>query len=353
MRIHLCALPHTNTTREYSYCAYTQKIRKLSTMLHRIGHEVILYAGPENEAECKEHVVVITKAEQEYFFGLHDPNAVFNDFDADTPHWRLMNFNVVNEMADRIQPGDIVGITMGYSQAGVADFAAERGAFPVEVGIGYSGVLPNTYKVFESHAWRHHIAGLTNNDTVHFYSTVIPNFFETDAFPLGTGSGDYYLFLGRLTERKGPLIAAEACKRIGARLVVAGQGHMDLPGDIEYVGVVDEVERADLLGNAIATFTPSTYLEPFCGVSVESQLCGTPVIATNWGAFTENIRHGESGYLCDTLAEFAAAAELAPMLSRPDIREYAALRWSTDTLAYEYDRFFNKLLTLRDAGWYT
>ena len=94
-------------------------------------------------------------------------------------------------------------------------------------------------------------------------------------------------------------IAAEVTKRIGAKLVVAGQGaqvqddmllgeDVMIQGDhIEHFGFADFRQRAELLSHAKATFMPTTYLEPIGGVSVESLLCGTPVIATDFGAFRE------------------------------------------------------------------
>lgn len=364
MRVHLLGLPHTHTTRDYDWCAYTAKLRKLSGMLTKEGHEVILYASDESEALCSELVPLVTSKEQDEWFAHYDfTNDVFNDFDPNSVHWKAFNERAIGAITVRSEPGDILGITMGLSQKPVADALSELMA--VEVGVGYSGVFA-PYRVFESWAWRAHLSGKYDpSDDVRLYDETIPNFYEVDDFPEGKGDGGYYLFIGRLIGRKGPHIAAEACKRIGAKLIVAGQGvgkaepgritcqdGTVLEGDVEYVGRVDPEQRAELYGGAIATFVPTLYLEPFGGVSVESQLCGTPAIVTPSGGLVENVRHGQTGFICSTLAQFANAAESSTLIDRAAIRKDAIDTWSTEVLAPRYVSYFDRLATLSGAGWY-
>ena len=47
MRFHLVALPHAQTTKAYSACAFTWKVRGFAQMMMARGHEVILYAGED------------------------------------------------------------------------------------------------------------------------------------------------------------------------------------------------------------------------------------------------------------------------------------------------------------------
>ena len=95
----------------------------------------------------------------------------------------------------------------------------------VEYGIGYNGTFAK-YRVFESYAHMHKIWGAQGgyDPDGKFYDAVIPNYLNPNDYPFKAEKQDYYLYLGRLIKRKGIDIAVETCKRIGARLVVAGQG---------------------------------------------------------------------------------------------------------------------------------
>lgn len=354
-RIHVVALPHTETTQAYDWCAFTSKTRKFVTMMTSIGYDVRLYASETNEAICAEHIPVVTKAEQKKWFGHYNWNRdVFNAFDAKFEWWQVMNARVATEIRKRAEPGDLLGLVMGLPQQGIVNELKDLNLYEIEIGIGYTGVI-SPFRIYESYALQHYLAGKASTDDVRPFDAVIPNFFEVEAFPQGKGDGGYYLFIGRVFNRKGPQIAARVCKHISAKLIVAGQGVAStnpviatdgtlLDGNVEYVGVVDPVQRAKLMGGAKAVFVPTIYLEPFGGVAVEAMLCGTPVITTDWGAFTETVIDGVTGFRCQTFEEFVEATEHVVELDRDAIRKYAIGRYSTDVVKHQYDKYFKRLL---------
>ena len=370
MKLHVVGLAHTETTREYDWCAFTAKVRKFSTMMTAIGYDVRLYAGEQNEANCTEYIPIISRAEQkEWFAGFDRSRDLINNYDSSTPPWMTMNARAAEEIRKRVAPGDVLSMAVGLTQKPIADALAGTGILPVETGIGYHGVWA-PYRIFESHANQHFLAAREPSDNVRFFDQVIPNYFEVDEFPPGKGDGGYFLYFGRVVNRKGPHIAAEVCKRLGAKLIVAGQGIQAPPGtntstgplrstdgtildgDVEYVGPAGPALRAKLLGGARAVFVPSIYLEPFGGIAVESMLCGTPAIAMDWGAFTETVVHGVTGFRCLTLAEFVDAARRAGDLDRNAIRQYAIQNYSTEVVGQRYDQYFKKLTSLSRKGWY-
>lgn len=332
----------------------------MASFLHDLGHTVYLYGGERTDARCTENVCVVTAQQREEWFGHYNwVNDVFNGWDPDSEWWRRMNIAASAEILKRSKPTDYVGIIAGRCQMMLSDL----GITPIEWGIGYSGVLKNTHKCFESYAWMHHVMGRENDDDIKFFDTVIPNSFEIEDFPLGQGAGGYGFF-GRLIRRKGPHIAGEACKRLGVKLTLAGQGlasqkrgivvgmdGVEVKGNVKHIGRLNPGQRANFLGSLKALFVPTVYLEPFGGVAVESLLCGTPVICTDHGAFTEYIENGVNGFRCRTLSDFIRAAELAPTLDRNKVRK-SAHRFTTKNVAPLYDEWLRRLDSLSGEGWY-
>ncbi len=354
--LHVLTLPHTSPTREFNLCAYTSKTRRFATMMHEQGYRVILYGCGSNEAECAEFVKVLSAAKQRQLLKDEDwyqrGEIYALPYDENTPIWQAYNHAAVKQIAKRIQPHDIICLPSSTHKP-IAD------AFPahmsVESGVGYEGACCD-YRVFESYAWMHCVYGYQMGAAAadgHLYHQVIPNFFETADFPAGKGDGDYFLFMSRMTPRKGYEIAIEATRRAGARLIIAGVGGDHPEAEhVEYVGLADTQKRAELMGGARAIFVPTLYVEPFAGVNVEAQICGTPVISTDFGAFTETVEHGLSGFRCHTLAEFTQACSDVDNLDRNAIREAAIARWSTENVGPMYSAYFERLQGLWTGGFY-
>src|SRR4051812_20184576 len=84
------------------------------------------------------------------------------------------------------------------------------------------------------------------------------------------------------------------------------------------------------MANARVCFAPTIYIVPFGNVAIEAMSCGTPVVATDWGAFTETVIHGKTGFRCRTFKQFIEAVEAAPTLDPHGIREHALSNYSLE-----------------------
>jgi len=177
-----------------------------------------------------------------------------------------------------------------------------------------------------------------------------PNALDLDSYPYHAERGEYLLFLGRLSEDKGCHRAIEVAKRAGIPLKIAGKkrDHAELEyfdaivrphlgEDVEYLGETSHLTKVALLQNARATLFPIEWEEPFGLVMIESMACGTPVIATRWGAVPEVVEHGRSGIIVDRYLDMIDAISEADALEPVECRRYAEERFSAARMVADYE----------------
>lgn len=384
MRFHVVSLPHTQTTSDFAACAYTAKVRNFCAMMKSRGHHVTLYSGEANDAPCDEHVVCISERERAAVVGADHYTAA--SFDYHLPHWLAFNGRAAAGIALRKRSRDFICLIAGRAHKAIADAHPDLPA--VEFGIGYGGSF-SKYRVWESYAWMHTCYGAEHPRDPHsvngqWFDAVIPGYLDPDQFPAKCGDtcrvdghklweilpgqsaacgvpgpcgdcaskgGDYFLYVGRMIERKGIHIAAQLCAKAGRRLVMAGPGTP--PAGVEYAGVVGPEERGRLMAGARALIMPTIYIEPFGNVAIEAMACGTPVICTDWGAMTETVIEGVTGFRCRTFAEFLSAMEKVGDLDPGAIRGHVVRNYSLPVIAEKYERHFERLAQLWSAeGWY-
>jgi glycosyltransferase involved in cell wall biosynthesis len=299
-------------------------MRRFVRMMGSLGYEVIPYWGTG-----------------------HGDDAGYN---GESRPWVEMAERIIPDIAQKADPGDYLCLAAGYAQKSIAEQLPDL--VPIEYGVGYGGVYA-PFLAFESSAWMHCVYGGRSKD-VHaangnFNHTVIPMSFYPKDFPRGlrgAGGGNYLLYIGRIVARKGVQIAIEVSNATGIPLKVAGNGDLSLLDGgrhVDYLGVVGPKARAALMGNAIATLVPTVYIEPFGAVVVESQLTGTPVLSTDFGAFRETVVNGLNGFRCSTVDEFIAGISACGKLNRDRIRKHAINNYSCETVKYQYQRYFERV----------
>ena len=96
-------------------------------------------------------------------------------------------------------------------------------------------------------------------------------------------------------------------------------------------------EKVELLQNARATLFPIEWEEPFGLVMIESMACGTPVIATRWGAVPEVIEDGRAGGSSSTTTGRSRRRSRRPTRStRSSAARYVEERFSPERMVADY-----------------
>jgi glycosyltransferase involved in cell wall biosynthesis len=176
-------------------------------------------------------------------------------------------------------------------------------------------------------------------------------------------AGRYLAFLGRISPEKRvdrAIAIATACGqslRIAAKVDRADRAYfeheirhlIDHPL-VEFIGEIDESQKADFLGGAAALLFPIDWPEPFGLVMIESLACGTPVVAFRGGSVAEVIDHGVTGFVVDTLEEAIEATRRVPALDRGRCRAVFERRFSVTRMAADYLRLYEALQPLRRPG---
>ncbi len=150
---------------------------------------------------------------------------------------------------------------------------------------------------------------------------ILPNFFEAaERSHADHGPRDsYFLFVGRLDERKGIPVLLDAFRRYGgpARLRVIGAGPLESQVEslgpesgVELLGTRSEAQILEEMAGAAALVVPSSWDENCPMTVLEARSQRTPVICSDRGGLPELVSDGVDGLLFAG----ASAQELADRL---------------------------------------
>ncbi|WP_206861193.1 glycosyltransferase family 4 protein [Lysobacter changpingensis] len=172
-----------------------------------------------------------------------------------------------------------------------------------------------------------------------------------------TPRGGYLAFLGRISPEKRVDRAIEIARRAGLPLRIAAKidtvdrayFHDEIepllqgPG-VEYIGEINDEQKSEFLGGAVALLFPIDWPEPFGLVMIEAMACGTPVIAWNCGSVPEVLDHGATGLIVDGMDEAVQAVQSVARYDRGRIRARFEQRFSASAMARRYVELYWRVL---------
>jgi glycosyltransferase involved in cell wall biosynthesis len=376
--LHLLAVPHAITSPDFSSsCAFNGKVLRFSPMIHhQPGFKVIHYGIESSQSGADEEVQVLSLEEWNHLRVqsmikkdpqldeeaakarlADDKNFVGDLADSSNVLYRTFNSKAKQLLCERIDgvPGmHIVCLPFGLGHAQAIEHTDWT---CVESGIGYPTSFLN-YRIFESDEWLHANQGKESGQNYWF---VCPNYYDVSEWDFCENPKlDEVHYLGRLQECKGLYELLACAERMpDVTFVICGPGDPKpfLSSNVVYKPPVHGRERSEYLGNCACVLTPTKFIEPFCGVSAEAQLCGTPVMAKSYGAFNTNIEQFATGVKAHTLQDLVEGIRAAQRgeFDRRYIRERAKRLWGYEAVARQYAYAFRTIADVHNGrqGWYS
>ena len=200
------------------------------------------------------------------------------------------------------------------------------------------------------------MAGVLERGGIGTAITVVPNFFEAPERDSVAGrAGDpYFLFIGRLDERKGVPVLLDAFRQYGgrARLRVIGSGPLESEiralgseSGVELLGTRNEEQILEELAGAAALVVPSTSEENCPMTVLEARSQRTPVICSDRGGLPELVSDGIDGLLFAAGSSQELADRMRLVADRPSLARELADRGFERLLSdHSKERYYDGLM---------
>jgi glycosyltransferase involved in cell wall biosynthesis len=164
------------------------------------------------------------------------------------------------------------------------------------------------------------------------------------------------IFLSRLEKLKGAHEAIQIALATNNTLILAGnisplpEEQLYFKNEIEpfidndkikYVGTLNDEQKNYYLGQAKAMLFPARTDEAFGMVMAESMACGTPVIAYNFAAMPEVVKHNVTGFIVENINEMELMIGNIKNIDRKSCHEFARDKFDVNIVALKYLSLFN------------
>jgi glycosyltransferase involved in cell wall biosynthesis/CBS domain-containing protein len=318
-------------------------VSQLAEGLVKKGHEVLLFAAGDSNTKAR----LISTIDKHIGQDWPGYGAVIADAFSEYSYVRafLEKVDLIHDHTLHYHLG--LPIKAVHTLHGPPQYGAEKARSMSALG------QPN-YFVAISKAQRR----LYGEEGINFVGTVY-NGIDVNRIPFSNKKRDYLFFIGRASWEKGVDIAARLAIRTGKKLIMAikmSERHEQeyfrttvkpfiSKGDIQILGDITPREKFHYYKHALATLFTSQWEEPFGLVLIESMACGTPAIAFPRGAAPEIIRHGVTGFLCESEEEMVEAIKQVDQLNPQDCRNHVAEKFSIEQMIKGYEAVYQEVLS--------
>lgn len=319
----------------------------LCRALTESGHEVLLYATGDSTCPVARDFAFETAPGTESISPAAELHHVIRAYEA------VREFS-----ADVVHDHTLVGPVYAGRFPDLPVLTTNHGPFTDDLAVLYHALADRVAVV----AISHHQASTARGIPI---AAVIHHGVDPSSFPVGTGTGGYALFLGRMVPEKGVHTAIRAARAAGMPLLIAAKMREQhehqyftervkplLGGDVEYVGEVGGDRKLQLLGGAACLLNPIDWPEPFGMVMIEALACGTPVVATPCGAAPEIVEEAVTGFLRSDEDALATAIEKVGDLDRAACRAAVEQHFSHHRMASDHLALYQRIAAqaLRDVA---
>jgi glycosyltransferase involved in cell wall biosynthesis len=180
--------------------------------------------------------------------------------------------------------------------------------------------------------------------------------------PMFNPRGGYLAFLGRISPEKGVDRAIKVAQTVDIPLKIAAKVDradetyfreqiaplLDGPG-VQFIGEINEQEKTEFLGEALALMFLIDWPEPFGLAMIEAMACGTPVLALRRGSVEEVVEEGLTGRIVDSIEEATVALPNVVALDRRAVRRRFEERFNAARMANDYVRVYKSLHSRADV----
>ncbi len=317
------------------YGPWERVVSLLTEGLVARGVDVTLFATADSETEGKLHSIV--------------PRPYEEDKSLDPKVWECLH---VSEVFEKAAEFDLIHnhydfLPLTYSAL------VDTPIVTTIHGFSSPKILP-VYKKYDKRAYYVSISNADRSPEIDYIANVYHGI-DLENFTLNEAAGEYLLFFGRIHPDKGTREAIEIAKMAEKNLIIAGiiqdEKYFEtevaprLDGDrVKYIGSVGPGLRNSLLGEAYALLHPIQFEEPFGLSVVESNACGTPVIAFQRGSMQEIIQDGVNGFLVSDVSQAGEAVDKISTLSRKMCRDVVEERFSKTRMVEDYLKVYAQVL---------